>query len=70
MIMNDGYELFGMTYKGYLLNHDSGLPMHKVLKELARWLKDNEKNGTIEAIKTYGDPDDENRLITTIIWAN
>ena len=64
------YELWGMNYRGFNLDHDANLPMHKVLKRIARWLKDNDKEGYVESITTNSHPDNENRLLTTVIWSD
>lgn len=66
---NESYELWGMNYKGFSLDHDAALPMSKVLKKIARWFKDNEKEGYIESMHTQSHPDDEDRFLTTVIWA-
>ena len=67
--MADSYELWGMKYSGFNLDHDAALPMYKVLKQIAKWFKDNEKEGTIEAMHTQCHPDDDTRFLTTVIWA-
>lgn len=64
------YELYGMKYKGFTLDHDAALPMHKVLKKIARWLKDNDEEGYVETLHSQSDPDDDNRFLTTVIWAD
>lgn len=69
MADNDSYELWGMKYKGFSLDHDAALPMHKVLKQIARWMKDNGKEGYIETLHTQSHPDDESRFLTTVLWS-
>lgn len=41
-----------------------------MLKKIARWLKDNDEEGYVETLHSQSDPDDDNRFLTTVIWAD
>lgn len=62
-------DLFGMNYKSVELTHDVATPAHKVLKELAKYFKENDIHGIIQHLSTQSSEFDEDTFLTTVIYS-
>lgn len=59
-------DLYGQSLKQYEFDYPASLPVHKVLKKIANYLKDAQVEGVIDGLHTQVHPDNEDRLLTYI----
>lgn len=62
-------SLYGMSYKSFEIDHHINVPMSEVLEEFAHYIRSNDVKGYIEHIGTRSHPDDEDRFLTVLIYA-
>lgn len=62
-------KLYGMQYSSIELEHDVVAPMSEVLHTLAHHLEDNDEHGLLTAITTNNHPDNDDKFLTTLVWA-
>lgn len=62
-------ELHGMSYKSIELEHPVSTPMPEVLNWLAAHLADTDEHGLLTAVTTQNHPDDDDKFLTTLVWA-
>lgn len=64
-------NLHGMTYRSIEVSHDVIEPVHKVLRMIAHYLEvEGVNHGLLTSITTASDPYDEDRFLTTLVWAD
>lgn len=63
-------ELYGMRYKAAEMEHAVSLPMSSVLRKLADWVEENEVHGYLSSVSTQSHPDDEDKFLTHLLWAD